>query len=108
MQRATWTDDWLDDLSHRVDAGFSRVDHRFELVDQRFQLVDQRFDEVDRRFADVNVRFDQVDRRLDQVDRRLDTLKDGIVDIHKTLNRVGGAIVASLAGVVATILGGGG
>ncbi len=26
MQRVTWTDEQLDDLSHRMDAGFERVD----------------------------------------------------------------------------------
>lgn len=27
MERTTWTDERLDDLSRRMDAGFDRVDH---------------------------------------------------------------------------------
>ena len=27
MERTAWTDERLDDLSHRVDSGFARVDH---------------------------------------------------------------------------------
>ncbi len=27
MERGTWTDQRLDDLSRRMDAGFARVDH---------------------------------------------------------------------------------
>ncbi len=47
MQRATWTDERLDDLAHRVDMGFERVDRRFEMVDRRFEHVDRRFDKVE-------------------------------------------------------------
>ncbi len=34
MERAAWTEERLDDLSRRVDAGFSRVDAGFARVDQ--------------------------------------------------------------------------
>jgi len=105
VQRATWTDDRLDglsqrvdDLSQRMDAGFSRVDHRFEVMAHRF-------DNVDRRFSDVDRQFEQINRRFEHVDHRLDTVTGAIIDLHKTLNRIGAAIVASLAGViVATLL----
>ena len=40
MERTTWNDGRLDDLSKRVDAGFEQVDRRFEQVDQRFERVD--------------------------------------------------------------------
>jgi hypothetical protein len=33
--RATWTDERLDDLSRRVDAGFERMDRGFERLDSR-------------------------------------------------------------------------
>ena len=33
MERMAWTDDRIDDLSRRVDAGFSRMDAGFARVD---------------------------------------------------------------------------
>jgi hypothetical protein len=47
MARLTWTDERLDDLSRRVDEGFSRVDRRFESLEAR---MDRRFDSLDARF----------------------------------------------------------
>lgn len=48
MDRTTWTDERLDDLASRMDAGFDRVDRdirglRTEMR-QGFALVDARFD----------------------------------------------------------------
>ena len=37
--RATWTDERLDDLSHRVDLGFERMDRRFEHVDSEMRAI---------------------------------------------------------------------
>jgi hypothetical protein len=33
MQRETWTDERLDDLSRRMDQGFERVDQRFGRIE---------------------------------------------------------------------------
>jgi hypothetical protein len=33
MERTAWTDDRLDDLTRRMDAGFDRVDANFNRVD---------------------------------------------------------------------------
>jgi hypothetical protein len=48
--RESWTDERLDDLSHRVDEGFKRVDAN---------IRDLR--------AEVNARFDALDRTLLQI-----------------------------------------
>lgn len=40
MQRATWTDERLDDLALSIDRRFDQVDRRFEQVDRRFDRVD--------------------------------------------------------------------
>jgi hypothetical protein len=37
--RATWTDERLDDLSSRVDAGFARMDQGFARVDARIDSM---------------------------------------------------------------------
>jgi hypothetical protein len=60
--RSTWTDERLDDLSHRMDLGFARVDSR-----------------------------------LDKLDARFDALQ-------RTLIGIGGMIVASLVGLIATLI----
>ena len=63
--REQWTDERLDDLSVRVDQGFSeiktemregfaRMEARFEKIDQRFEKVDERFEKVDERFHELN------------------------------------------------------
>jgi DNA anti-recombination protein RmuC len=63
MQRATWTDERLDELSRHIDVRFDKVDERFKLVDEHFRIVDKRFDQIDKRFERVegaiqNVRTD--------------------------------------------------
>ncbi len=75
MQRATWTDERLDDLADRID---------------------QRFDQVDRR-------FEQVDRRFEQVDRRLDRVDDSIRHLTTTLMWAAGGIIATLVGVIGAV-----
>lgn len=104
MQRATWSDERLDDLSNRMDAGFLQVGHRFEIVDHRFDEVDRRFAQVDQRFEQVDRRLEQFDRRFEQVDHRLGKMMDGIIDLHKSLNRIGAGIIVSLAGIIVASL----
>jgi DNA anti-recombination protein RmuC len=81
MQRATWTDERLDDLA---------------------QGIDRRFDQVDRRFEQMDQRFEQIDRRFEQVDRRLDRIDDGIRHLTTTMMLTGGTLLAALLGAIAT------
>ncbi len=80
MERATWTDERLDDLSSRVDRGFEQVDRR----------------------------FGQVDRRFDETNRRIDTLgvelRAEMDALRMTLLRVGGGMMIGLVGVIAAVL----
>lgn len=62
--RETWTDQRLDDLNKKVDAGFAKVDERFKQVDERFKQVDERFNEV-------NGRLDRFETRMDNDIREL-------------------------------------
>ena len=55
--RETWTDQRLDDLNQKVDAGFAKVDERFKQVDERFN--------------EVNVRLDRFETRMDNDIREL-------------------------------------
>lgn len=63
--RERWTDERLDDLSLKVDRGFSevktemregfaRMEARFEKIDKRFEAIDERFEKIDGRFHDLN------------------------------------------------------
>jgi len=87
MERVAWSDERLDDLSGRVDAGFDRLDKRFEQVDRRFDAVDRRFDAMERRFDD-NMR----------------EMRGEFAALRITLVRVGGGIMAGLVGVIAAVL----
>jgi hypothetical protein len=87
VERTTWTDQRLDDLSSRVDRGFERVD-------QRFQQVDRRFDQVDRRFEETN-------RRIYALGYELRTEIDSL---RVTILRVGGGMMVGLLGVIAAVL----
>lgn len=37
--RESWTDERLDDLSHRVSEGFGQVNKRLDRVDERFDAM---------------------------------------------------------------------
>ena len=80
MERATWTDERLDDLSNRVERGFEQVDRRFEQVDRRFDETNRRIDTLG-----VELRFE------------LDALR-------LTILRVGGGMMIGLVGVIAAVL----
>jgi len=77
--RVAWTDDRLDDLANRMDAGFDRVDRDIREVRAEMKAG---FDAVDRRFESTNARFDA---RFDAMNARLDGL-------HRTLLQVGGGL----------------
>jgi len=89
MDRMAWTDE--------------RLEERFNAIDRRFDEVDRRFDAVDRRFEAVDRKFDAVDRRFDRVEGEIVELKREMGGLRVTLNRVGGGIIVSIAGVIAAI-----
>ena len=90
MQRMAWTDE--------------RLEERFDAIDRRFDEIDRRFEQVDRRFEQVDERFQQVDRRFDRVEGQIVELRQGILGLQTTLNRVGGSMFVALLGVIAAIL----
>ncbi len=80
--RATWTDERLDDLSRRVDAGFDRIDH--DLRGLR---------------AEMNLRFEAVESKLGG---RMDNLQRTMT---LTIIAVMGTFVSALASLVAVLIG---
>jgi hypothetical protein len=54
LARESWTDDRLDDLARRMDAGFRRVD-----------------DDIRELRGEMNGRFDSIDRRFDSLHRAM-------------------------------------
>lgn len=57
--REAWTDERLDDLSHRMDRGFDRVDR--DIRDLRGDMRGLR-DEMDKRFTRLEAKFDSMQR----------------------------------------------
>ena len=57
--RERWTDERLDDLSAKVDQGFSEVKTKmregFARMEARFEKIDERFEKIDERFHDLNL-----------------------------------------------------
>jgi len=80
VERTAWTDERLDDLARRMDAGFDRVD-------------------ADIRELRTEVREQGVQLRTE--------LGGEIAALRVTLLRVGGAMMAGLVGVIAAVLAGG-
>jgi hypothetical protein len=56
--REKWTDERLDDLSRRVDRGFTdlktEMREGFARMEARFEKIDERFEKIDGRFHDLN------------------------------------------------------
>jgi hypothetical protein len=59
MERAAWTDERLDDLARRMDAGFERIDARIDSVGDR---LDARIDGLG---SSLNARIDALAGRID-------------------------------------------
>ncbi len=57
--REAWTDERLDDLSHRMDRGFDRVD--LDIRDTRAEIRGLR-DEMEKRFSRLEAKFDSMQR----------------------------------------------
>jgi hypothetical protein len=83
--RQSWSDDRLDDLNNRVDAGFARMDARFgqmeERMDTRFAQTEER---MDARFAQMEERMDarsaRLDAKIEKYFDRLDAKLDSKID----------------------------
>jgi len=90
-----WNDDRLDELSRRMDDGFTEMRESFKAIrsemvtrqemkeliasiNLRFDAVDKRFDAVDKRFDAVDHRFDMVDSRFNEADGRFARLEDRV------------------------------
>lgn len=84
----SWTDDRLDDLNRRMEAGFKRVD-----------------DDVRELRSEMNARFDRVDARFEHMEAKFDAKFDAL---QRTLLQIGGgmaaALGAALIGLIATQL----
>ncbi len=97
--RQSWSDDSLDDLNHRVDAGFARVDERFAQMEAR---MDAQADRLDAKFdaTATELRL-QMQADTHQLNSRFDAMQ-------QTMMRVGagliGVLIASSAGLIATQL----
>lgn len=80
-----WNDDWLDELSRRMDAGFERTATKAELGATREELKG---------------RFDKVDHQLALVDNQLARINDRIDKLGYTILRIFGAFAATIAAAV--------
>jgi tetrahydromethanopterin S-methyltransferase subunit G len=108
--RQSWSDDRLDDLSNRVEAGFTRVDARIDDLGNRveagFARVDARIDDlsnrVDARINDSAAELRQeMHMRFDRIDARFDAMQQTIIRVGGGLI---GVLVAAGAGLIATQL----
>lgn len=88
MERVAWTDERLDDLARRMDAGFARVDE--DIRELRREMHDG---------------FGDLGRRMDDQGAGL---RGEIKGLRITMLRVGGGMLVGLVGVIAAILARGG
>lgn len=104
-----WTDERLDDLSARMDAGFERVDG--ELRELRRELstgmaemrAEHRADMQGLREEIHGVRTD-LGGRIEGLDGRIDGLGGRIDALQVTMLRLGGGMMIGFAGVIAATL----
>jgi uncharacterized protein YdcH (DUF465 family) len=100
--RQSWSDDKIDGLEIKVDAGFARVDEKFEQVDQRFERLE---DKVDKGFESVNRRVDESFKELrNELNQRLGAVDARFHSFQRTMVVLHGGIIAGLIGVIATQL----
>lgn len=117
--RERWTDDRMDDLVQRMDAGFAqvhediaglRVDNRELRRDMgglasRQELhtqVQSLRSEMCERFDKVDERFDRIDERFEHTDHRLETRFDALNERFDALQRT--LIAAILAGFIGLLI----
>lgn len=96
MPRESWTDERLDDLNAKADAGFNRLDQRFD----RLEAGAISRAEFDRRFDEVNKRLDRADERVEQIDSRLYSMSRTMVIAAVTMSS---SMIAGF-GVLAAVL----
>lgn len=106
--RQSWSDDRLDDLSGRVDAGFARLEQRIdaseERLNRRIDTVEERLHRrIDESARDTRLEFSTrcngLETRFDQLEARFDRMQ-------QTIMITGGGIVATLiATCVAALVG---
>ncbi|MGH2960835.1 MAG: hypothetical protein ACRDL3_01375 [Solirubrobacterales bacterium] len=104
--RGTWTDERLDDLSHRVEHGFSRVDERFDRLEAR---IDAR---IDAQGAELSRRIDalgaELSRRIDALGGRVDTqgveMGGRIDSLQRTMIQFGSATTVGILATLVTVV----
>jgi hypothetical protein len=92
VDRATWTDERLDDLSNRMDAGFERVDR--DIRDLRSEMR-------------TEIGGLRVEMR-DAIGGLRGELGGEIVALRSTILHTGGGIMIGLVGVIAAVFASGG
>jgi hypothetical protein len=101
--RQDWTDDRLDDLSHRMDERFDRVEGE---MDTRFGQVES---EMNTRFGyvegEMDRRFDEMDKRFDRVEGDIRELRNGVNALQRTMLQVGGGLIAANLTMMAAVIG---
>jgi hypothetical protein len=120
VERAAWTDQRLDDLSHRVDAGFVRVDAdlrelRSEVGRLRSELRSEFREAIGGLRSEMRREIGGLRRELrgevgglrSELRGEVGSLRGDIDALRITLLRVGGGVIVGLVGVIAAVLAGG-
>lgn len=109
--REAWTDDRLDNLNGKVDAGFARMDARFNAMearmDQRFDAMQAHFDKrLDTMQAHLDKRLDtmqvHLDTRLEGQDRRFEAIDERLDGLQRILVVTQMTFILGLLGLFAT------
>jgi hypothetical protein len=90
VERVAWTDERLDDLSQRMDAGFDRIDR--DLRDLRAGMSSLGTD-LRTEIAGLGA----------ELRGEIGTVRAEIGALRGAMNRVGGGIIIGLVGVIAAI-----
>jgi len=93
--RQSWSDDRLDDLNRRVDAGFARVDAQFARVDEKFARVDEKFERLE---AKIDTKVDAATGEL----RR--EMQAGFERINQRLDRLSLTLIVAALGLAGSLI----
>lgn len=99
--RNSWSDDRLDDLNRRVDAGFGETRMEFQAVRQEmrdeFKAVRAEMrTEFHAVRAEMREGFARIDRRLEQIDTQFDHFNARFDRMQQTLIVVGAGLIGTL------------
>jgi uncharacterized coiled-coil protein SlyX len=106
------TEGKLEELSKRVDEGFTRMDEQFARMDRRFERVDERFERVDERFEslqkEVGLRFDRGQKELHALllaaQRESIERQDALIrDLHPRFDAVHRSVIYGLYGTIGVL-----